>query len=315
MRAKLRIGLLALVGGAAVCATAAPAFAGSCHAHAHSHDECGWHTRSRTKSGGSVSCDANTNTPGVHSHAFAVADCFLFSCNKVVGGHHWWQDGCGPKHAWWHASAGTGRFIVLGEGKTAKMELVIPVEPPDATLPPPSDRRLPVRDALARQGIVVADDAVVDLEVKIAVVTAEGRSLELLSGSARFGGPRSAAPGFKPSGSLGRVLTKVLDSDRGGVGRALVERDYVSAPIEVPTHQELEFRFELTLGVGGDDPKEGAVADSKPPEGDRLASSASLGATLRLADRSGRYVLQSLDTEDESASEDRSPAGGRRTPR
>jgi hypothetical protein len=285
--------VLGLVAGAALGAAAAPAFAGSCHAHAHSHDQCAWHTRSRTKSGGSVSCDANTNTPGVHSHAFAVADCFVFSCNKVVGGHHWWQKGCGPKHAWWHANAGTGRFMVRGDGPTAKMELLIPVEPPDATLPPPSGR-VPVAGGLARQGITVADDAVVDLEIEAAVVTAEGKVMELLKGRARFGGERSTAPGFEASEALGQVLIPLRAPGRVGVGR-----DYVSAQIEVPTNQPLEFRLELTLGVGGDDPKEGTVRDSKPPEGERLASSASLGATLRLADRSGRFVLESLDREDE----------------
>lgn len=308
-RSEIRF-LLSLVGAAALCAVAAPAFAGSCHAHAHSHDQCAWHTRSRTRSGGSVSCDANTNTPGVHSHAFSNADCFLFFCNKVVGGHHWWQDGCGSKHAWWHASAGTGRFMVIGEEPAAEMELVIPVEPPDQTLPPPSGL-LPPREGLARQGVVAAEDAVVDLEVEVAVVTADGRVIELLSGKATIGGAKSPAPGVKVSEALARVLDRTLDSDRAGVAHARVGRDYVSAPIKVPTNQELEFRFDLRLGVGGDDPKEGSVRDSTPPEGKRLAASAALAATLRLADTSGRFVLKSLDSEDQDSSEDRGPKGER----
>ncbi|MGH9379092.1 MAG: hypothetical protein ACRD2Z_00525 [Thermoanaerobaculia bacterium] len=237
-----------------------------------------------------------------------MAECFLFSCNKVVGGHHWWLNGCGPKHAWWHATAGTGRFLVVSTQPVAELELVIPVEPPPETLPPP-DGRLPVRDGLAQQGFAVADDAVVNLEVHIAIVTADGRVLPLLEGNATLGGPTSSAPGLSTSDSLARVLrrTTTAEQDPARVARVSVARDFVSAPVRVPTNQELEFRFDLKLDVGGDDPREGEVRDSAPPDGDRLASAASLGATLRLTDRSGRFVLKSLEIEEEETTDDRNP--------
>lgn len=277
---------------------APPAQAGSCHAHAHAHDQCGQWTWYQTKSGGSVSCEANANSPGVHSHAWASAECFLFFCNKVVGGHGWWTDGCGPKHYWWHYSVGTGRFTVVSKEPTAEMEVLIPVTAPPESLPPPSGEK-PVEGAIARQGITAADDAIVELELKIGIGTADGKVLKVLEGTATLGGPRSSAPGLRATGALRRVLAGVKPRDPDSrLNRARVTKDFVSQRVKVPTNQQLEFHFDLSANVGGDDPDEDTIRDSSPPSGDYLSSAASLGATLRLVDQSGRFVLKSLDREE-----------------
>ncbi len=290
--------LVALLAGAGLWIAAEPAaIAGSCHAHSHSHDQCAWHTRSRSQSGGSVSCDAATNTPGVHSHAFANADCFLFFCNKVGGGHAWWQNGCGPKHYWWHWNVSTGRFMVLGDEPAAEMEVVIPVKAPPQSIPRPNGER-PPKDAIAQQGMTASGDAIVKMEVEIGIATEGGRVIPVLQGSATLGGPKSRAPGFRAEGALGELLGRVSE---GEVNRASVGRDYVSERVKVPTNQEVEFVFKLRADVGGDDPEEATHRDFSPPEGKMVASAASLGATLRLADQSGRFVLKSLDDEEEDS--------------
>jgi hypothetical protein len=236
----------------------------------------------------------------VHSHAFSSADCNIFLCNKVVGGHAWWKNSCGPKHYWWHAKAAGTPFVVVGDAPTAEIEVLIPARAPLEALPRPSGER-PVKDGIALQGMVAAADAIVSMNAVIGIIAPDGKITHLVNGAATLGGPKSAAPGLKASGDLRAVLSAVAPG--GEVARAAVRKDFVSRRISVPTNKPLDFHFELSVDIGGDDPKEGRVRDSSPAPGQLAASAASLAATLRLVDQSGAFALKDLEQEDDSGDE------------
>jgi hypothetical protein len=299
----LKLELLLLVVASVGLATvpAAEAVAGSCHAHSHSHDQCGWHTRSRTKSGGSVFCDASTNTLGVHAHAFSGSECFLFFCNKVVGGHGWWKSGCsGPKHYWWHANAGTGRYVVVSDEPAAEVEVLVPVEAPRGGIPLANGER-PVKDGIALQGITAADESVVELDLSIAIADQTGEISTVMKGTAALGGPKSDVPRLVTTGDLRDVLRQVEGDE--GVNMAKVVQEFVSRRVKVPTNQPFELLFNIDSNVGGDDPSEKDIESVDPGREERVASAFSFGATLRLTDQSGAFTLKDLEQMDERGSE------------
>jgi len=159
----------------------------SCHAHTHAHDTSGASTRIDNDSGVViVSCDAKSDVPGAHSHAWATAGGGLFNVSKGAGGHVNWHNGNSPKHAWYHASVGTGPVIIQGPPGFAELRVLIPSSLA-VTNPSPGGEPEDVSQGL------LTDDLDVFLGVDVSVDSGIGPT-SLFSGTATLSGPGAAAP-------------------------------------------------------------------------------------------------------------------------
>lgn len=241
-----------LPAGAAALLFAVPvdrAAAVSVHTHSHAHDRAFVQTIIDNDVGlFSAWGNAPSTTPGAHAHAWGSATVKFFGVRKRVGGHYWFTDDLSPKHAWWHARASTGQFILEGPDGPAELLFRVPAsadipefeDDPGDPIPNFPFGPHPINGMFADSFF----DVFVDLDVEL---VQDGTSQKVLGGSARLAGPGNETPGLHATRDLAGYLRaeQVSDARYEAVVAAPVFRS-----VMVEANKPFEARFLLATYAG-----------------------------------------------------------------